>query len=489
MFWAAIHCHRLELDRAERAGTQEWPLALCAGPLVVQVSAAASRLGIEPGQRRATALAIAPTLQLIEHQPVAAREALEQVATWLLQFTPQLSLQAGDGIVMELQASVRLFGGREALLQRIRTGLTELGFSAHLATAPTATAAWLLARWQDGACIEHESLLTSALARLPVELMTHAAAHAQALAAVGIRHFGDLARLPRSGLARRYGAALLTEIDTALGRQAEPRRWFQAPETFSVRLELLSRVEHSEGLLFGAQRLLRQLCGWLAARHLATREVLLQAEHESGRHHHPPTSMTLRLAQPSREENRLIGVLRERLAVARLPAPVHALQLSCQHTVALPGTHADLFPGPQADRDELGRLIERLQSRLGRDQVQRLEGVADHRPEAAYRIDAVDPSRQVRHASVTPLPVGGMPRPVWLLDKPLPLTEQRQRPCWHGPLTLLAGPERIETGWWDGAEIQRDYFIAEDPSAGWVWIFRTRADKDRGGWFLQGVFG
>jgi protein ImuB len=165
------------------------------------------------------------------------------------------------------------------------------------------------------------------------------------------------------------------------------------------------------------------------------------------------------------------------------------LQLNCTDTVALQGTHGELFAGPDTERNDLMQLIERLQSRLGREQVQRLHGVADHRPEAAYRIATLDASPAPRHAGTVPLLTGTMPRPIWLLHKPLPLTEQRQRPCWHGPLTLLAGPERIETGWWDAGEVRRDYFIAEDPSAGWVWIFRTLAERDGSGWFLQGVFG
>jgi protein ImuB len=488
MLWVAVHCHRLELDVALRALSQDLPLAICSNTQVLQVSPCALAQGIHPGMRRATALSILPALHLLERQAVTAHDALKQVATWLLQFTPSVSLEPPDGVMLELQASLRLFGGRERLIARIRSELTDLGFSVHLGIAPTATAAWLLARWHDGHCIEHESLLTAELAALPIGLLAGAGAHLDALAAIGVRQFGDLARLPRAGLARRYGTALLTEIDAALGRQAEPRPWFQAPDRFVVRLELLARVEHTEGLLFAGQRLLRQLCGWLGARHLAAREVLLHAEHESGRHSHAPTAILLRLAQPSRDDTRLSILLRERLAVLHLPAPVHTLQLACDQPVPLAGTHGELFAGPSTERDDLARLVERLQSRLGREQVQRLHVVADHRPESAYRAAPIDQTTR-RPAVTAPLPAGGMPRPLWLLNTPQPLSEQRQRPCWHGPLTLLAGPERIETGWWDGQDIERDYFIAEDPAVGWVWIFRTRSTDDRGGWFLQGVFG
>lgn len=494
MLWVAVHCHQLELDVALRAQDDPSPVAVCSTLLVHQANEAAQALGIHSGLRRATALSIAPQLRLIEHRSTVQQEALEQVAGWLLQFTPAVSLQAPDSVVLDIHASLRLFGGQARLIERVRAGLRELGFSTHLGIAPTATAAWLLARWRDGLCIEHESMLAGGLADLPIHLLAAAGTHQEALAAIGVHRFADLARLPRAGLARRHGTALLFEIDTALGRQAEPRRWFQAPERFAVRLELLAQVERSEALLFAAQRLLLQLCGWLAARRAATRSVLLTAEHESGRHACAPTCIELRLSQPSREPQRLITLLREQLVRLVLPAPVHTLHLECDQVVTLPGQHGELFPTHASEAEGLARLIERLQSRLGRDQVQRLLLVADHRPEAAYRVDPIDHPDRPRPKSggdtaQPSIPLPGMPRPLWLLHEPLQLAERQHRPWWRGPLTLLSGPERIETGWWDAHLVQRDYFIAEGDS-GCVWIYRARTVQGtESGWFLQGVFG
>lgn len=484
MSWIAVHCPRLALDRALRGLPDGGPVAVCDRLQVLQVNAAAQAVGLHPGLRRATALALAADLRLLEHDPAAEADALAQVAGWLLQFTPAVSLQPPDGVLMDVTGSLRLFGGRERLVARIRDGLATLGFEVRLGLAPGATAAWLLARWQDGACIEHESLLAAGLAPLPATLLETAAPHRDALAAVGVRRFGDLARLPRVGLARRWGPELVAELDAALGRRAEPRRWFEAPARFALRLELLAQVEHAEGLLFASRRMLLQLAGWLGARQAATREAVLVAEHESGRHAVAPTRIELRLARPARDAERLVGVLRERLAVLRLPAPVHTLRLECERVVTQPDTPGELFPSAGAEAEGVARLVERLQARLGREQVQRLALAADHRPEAAYRVEPVD--RPGRGAT---LPLPGMPRPLWLLPEPVRLVERGQRPWWRGPLTLLAGPERIETGWWDGGLVQRDYFIAEGEATGWVWIFRTRTADDDAGWFLQGMFG
>jgi protein ImuB len=54
-------------------------------------------------------------------------------------------------------------------------------------------------------------------------------------------------------------------------------------------------------------------------------------------------------------------------------------------------------------------------------------------------------------------------------------------------LRLLSEPERVETGWWDGAEITRDYYKAVDVCGVRLWIYRERKAPHQ--WFLQGVFG
>ena len=77
-------------------------------------------------------------------------------------------------------------------------------------------------------------------------------------------------------------------------------------------------------------------------------------------------------------------------------------------------------------------------------------------------------------------------RPFWLLDAPKPLPEAGAAPDYQGPLELLAGPERIESGWWDGDDIARDYFVARTRSESLVWIYRER--RGEGGWYLHGVF-
>ncbi|RPH63764.1 MAG: DNA polymerase Y family protein [Burkholderiales bacterium] len=466
--------------------------------------------------KRAAALALAPALLLREHDEARQRATIESLAAWALQFTPSVSLQSdlpfGElddtacpcGLLLEVAPSLRYFGGSAALLGQLRCGLRALGFSARIGAAPTAAAAWLFARHRDGLQAGSAELETT-LRSLPAGLLVRDRSRRETLDAIGAHHIHDLLALPRAGLARRCGRALLDELDRALGRQPEPRRWFEAPARFEARIELLAQVERADALLFAARRLLNQLAGWLAARHCAVRAFTVHAGHDK-RDQRDDTSLAIRLADPSRDPERLCGLLREKLAVTRLPAPVHALCLRCDEVLPLPGANAQLFPTTSAAHESLARLIERLQARLGPRQVQRLALVADHRPEAAYLIEAVDaapgpPSRdaprpalprQSRRAVPTAeVPVANLPRPLWLLREPIAITERNNRPWWHSPLTLLAGPERIEGGWWDAALVQRDYFIAEDETHALYWIYRERLAPDdrRSGWFVQGRFG
>jgi protein ImuB len=181
------------------------------------------------------------------------------------------------------------------------------------------------------------------------------------------------------------------------------------------------------------------------------------------------------------------------------------LSLRCDAVVHSGPPNAELFATRSTEREGLTRLVERLQARLGADGVQRLTLLADHRPERAMAwqpaqagpqpANARPAAAQPSHAAppLRPHTAAALTRPLWLLREPLPLHEQGSRPWFDGaPLQLLAGPERIESGWWDGALAARDYFIARASDGALVWVFRARlplTTAEGAGWFLQGRFG
>ena len=483
-------------------------MALASHNRLTRVDAMAAALGIQVGMSRTHAQVLAPELILLSADPVREREALVEVALALLQYTPRVVLAQAQTILLEVGASLRLFGGIRRLWRKLLATLAGFGYRSALACAPTAWGSWLLAQAraaQVGRGLRYRVLqagmLNLMLERLPVELLPAAAAHLTALEQLGCDTLKALRALPEAGVARRFGAALLLQLAQADGRAPDPREWFVAPACFEARLELQARVANTEALLFAAQRLLMQLAGWLAARHAAVSGYTLQLVHETARSGMPQLSeLPVAWSVPSRDAEHLAWLLREKFNQIRLAAPVLELRLLADQVEAHAPASGSLFPMPGADGDSIARLVERLAARLGSASVRQMAPRADHRPEVALndipwrmtsrrRVDGAARSRKIRAAASSghsAIPVGSTAlRPAWLLEMPQALTVRNGRPVLQGALQRVSGPERIETGWWDSAGAARDYFVARDARGSLCWIYR---ECGGGRWFLQGWF-
>jgi len=484
MLWAALHFPSLALDVFARgfddADTARRFVVASVGrvPQVVAANTAARAAGIRPNLAISAALALAPDIVLRDRDTAAEAEALADLATWVLQFTPQASLAAPDAIVAEVGASARLFGGLPRLLARLTGGLREQGYALATSLAPTPTAALLLARAGRDALLRDPRMLPAALAQLPLALCDVDPAALATLASAGVTTFGEAAALPRDALARRCGGTLVAMLDRALARSADPRLPFVPPPKFTRRLELPAPVADVEALAFAQNRLVHELAAWLTARGLGAVRLTLTLAHEHylKRRGVMPTEVPFRLGAPARAVAHLNGVLRERLARVALPAPVEALTLATDEIAPLAGRNLGLLPGDEADA-ALVPLVDRLRARLGDDAVIRIAPYAEHRPELALR--------EATHAQSALPPLPNAPRPLWLLAEAQPLGAWLEQKPW----ILKDGPERIESGWWDGNDLRRDYFVAETPRGETVWIYRDhRYGADDGEWFLHGLF-
>lgn len=507
MLWLALHLPLLSLEAFAAtlpAEAATGPLALWREHRLTAVNPAAARGGVQPGLRRTTAMALLPALQLGQADATRDAQALQAVAHQALAFTPSVTLQEPAIVLMEVSTCLRYFGGLPALLARLRQALAPLGHQLQIAAAPTALGAALLARWrpglEDGPHRSGLPALRALLDQAPVGLLVSGPAQAEAMAGMGLHRLGNLRRLPRDGLARRFGEPLLDALDRARGQRPDPREWITAPPAFDSRLELPARAEASEQVLHAATLLLARLVAWARARQGRIEAFTLSMHHEARHGEGLPEATTLRvaLAEPSLDAGHLQGLLRERLARCPLAAPTLELRLQCASLARGEPPSGELFASGHSQREGLLRLLERLRARLGDERVRQWRPVADHRPERATHSHATagrGPGlRGVRDAppcdGAPPAPA--RPRPAWLLPEPRPLPERGPLPLLDGqPLQLLAGPERLETGWWDGTPATRDYFIAQAADGALVWVYRARLppDPEASGWFLHGRFG
>jgi protein ImuB len=335
--------------------------------------------------------------------------------------------------------------------------------------------------------------LTRRLDRLPVGLLPPARPYAAWFDGIGCRKLGELRRLPRPGLQRRCGRGLLDIVDAAYGLTPELFEWIEAPEHFRGKLELIDRIEQADALLAGAHHLVLQLTGWLCARQLAVERIRLLLEHERGKVARPPTLVEVALAEPTWRDEHLLRLLKERLGKLELEAPVIGLALEAQQLRAMAPPTDSLFPDPGGSEEDRVRMIELLVARLGADNVLQAVPHADYRPEVANVWvpvqQKVTPSTR---ASQMPEDAQSLPRPAWLLAKPIALLIRNHRPFYGSPLKVASNPERIEAGWWSETQT-RDYFIAEGQDHTLYWIYRERivgASEDLAPrWYLHGLFG
>jgi protein ImuB len=475
--WLAIHLPALPLEVYARSLQVEVPLAVSRqdkGEKILLSNRRAMALGLRPGMPVGAAQALAADLKILPRKPRAEHAALTGLAAWCSRFTPELSLEPPNALMLEVAGSLQLFGGAEALLEQVANGVDELGYRASCCLAPTPGGALVLAACGHSGVIGDLYALRTALAKLPLAALGFGRQGLEDLRRMGLRRIGELLQLPRAGLAERFGLECVQHLLRLLGEAPDLRPRFEPPTHYRGRTELPVEVVRADALIFPCRRLLEELGGFLMGRQSGVQQLTWHLHHEEK----AETRFILGTGRPERDPQLWLELLRERLTHLSLPACVRALTLGARDLQPLSSADQELFPELVRRRAPDSRLLDRLRARLGDEAVRGLVLMADHRPERAWRWGAPGEAGVGR---------GRPDRPLWLLAKPLPLQVRNRRPWWDGELDLGVERERIETGWWDGHEVARDYFVATTTRGERLWIYRDL--NGRRGWFLHGLFG
>ena len=489
MLWLALHFRHLPLEVFTRGTRDQQPLAITSGAetgaTVVAANRPAQAHGVSASMSVSAACALASGLHTIARDIAKEHATLARIAAWSLQFTSLVSIAESGELLLEIEGSLKLFGGLNKLHQHIARGIADLGFNAGIACAPTPLAALWFARAGVAVRVQHQDALRHALEKLPASLLCDNETIRNLLESFGARTLGDCLRLPRDGLARRAGQRLLDQLDRALDLRPDPRLPFVAPQTYHAVLPLPAPVAHADALLFAAHRLLAELCGWLSATGHGVQRPKFEFIHEK----QLVTVITLELASASRDLDHLTTLLRERLARTELPCAAIEIAIASGRVVPLASRNLAFLPDSASHEESSSRFVERLNARLGANTICGLTPHADHRPERAWRTCRPGTTANAGENAASPLmPLLPFTRPLWLLSTPRPLRETGAAP--HepdgNPLSLLAGPERIEAGWWDGQHVARDYFVARNKAQSLLWVYRERNVDAR--WYVHGFF-
>ncbi len=489
MLWISIYLPELSLQSHAR-GAIGWlknvPVVISDGTAsrrhVHAANSFAGDAGITPQMTVIAAQARAADLLVVPREPEKERDTLHHVTGWLMQFSPMVCVEPA-GASLEISSTLRLFGGITQLASRIRRGIRELGFDACVGIAPTPLAAWLLAkasRHMEGLRMCREpATLPERLTDIPLVLFDWPPDTLSPLTELGLVRVKDLLAQPRAGLRRRLGERVLHDLDRALGRTGDPREAHQLPEKFSCHTELLFDIVDVERLLIPVRMLLNGMEGFMRARGVGVCEIVLDLKHNR-------TFMTThkfgsRHAMRSTED--WMRLIRERLTVQPFPEAVVALKLSASQLTPYHEQSDSWLPQPDVNREKWQALLERLVSRLGEKSVFAISENSEHRPEMAWKLCKRQQGGTARKSAFFS---NQKPRPLLLLKEPLALVTVCGSPQHHGPLTLMAGPERIDTGWWDDHPVARDYYVARNAAREICWVFRDYRFGKK--WYLHGYF-
>jgi len=400
-------------------------------------------------------------------------------------FTPRVVVEPPDAVLLELAGSQRLFGGMPALLAALRGKFPR---PLQLALAPTPLAAVLLARAGRNCCITGVHRLAGRLAPLPLRHLHWPDEELRRLRGMGVATVGELLRLPRAGLARRIGPDRLWQLDRLTGQRADPRTCIPAVTRFSERIDPDHETADRERLLLALMPALTRLEEFLRERQRGIMALRLTLHLDRAE----PEVCVLRCVVPEYRAARFAALLTARLEALVLTGPVRRMELTAGCLRRFVVASSELWTagehGGSAAAAQAPEFLQTLMARLGESAVYGLAQVDEHRPERQWlRVPPV--------AARTKVVVDAMAaqRPLGLLAQPLPIevicdATGRVRQLLHEGrnLDLLSGPERIESGWWDGGDVARDYYIARASTGSQWWIFRECGRPRR--WFVHGCF-
>lgn len=438
-----------------------------------------------------------------------------------------MGLEAGDdpqSIFLDVTGLAPLYGGEERLVREVQSQLAARGRPARLALADTLGTAWAVAHYAN---LEGCRVLSKAerpwivapggnaeaLARLPLAALRLPEATLALLRQLGLDRIAQLAAVPRGEWALRFGAELLVRWDQALGLMPEPLPSLpplpelKVSEVFDFPLTRTELVEASLG------RMIRQLGDELREFGLGVLELRCTLRCLD----RPPVELSVGLFQPATTEKHLLPLVRMRLEQTRLPSAVGGVSVEAAATAPLVGRQHALFADMDTAQNSgpLTDLIDRLSNRLGCQAVARAELTPEAQPELACVLRPwIDQRRGAGRRGRKAEALGDRPgvRPLRLMTRPRPLEMMAVSP--HGPPLQFRwqgcshqvrwswGPERIETGWWRGQPIARDYYRVETNGGLRFWVYRRFVAAHESGvaaagvapsaqgerWFLHGMF-
>ncbi len=497
--WLSIYLPQLPLEIFLQKETSfdpalNRPIAVTQNQRITTLSQAAAITGLKIGTFSSQAYALCDNLTCIDRDIQREQHALNHIAQWLYQFTPNIGLHGGQHLILEVSTSLALFSGFKNLKTRIHDRLNALGYTAVLGASQTPMAAKISAAFNLPDNHQSPPIVTLGDRELD-ELMFPQEAILK-LASMGITTLNQLLKLPRAGISKRFGQSFVKHIDLLLGDQPDPQTFITAALNFDERLFFLDPIENLQSLIFPLKRLLKNLSSFLTTHQQYLQHFTAKLCYRGK----SQATLSIHLAAPDNDLSLFLMLTDIKLTQVKAASEIDEIILSAtQFKPATPQAKI-LFESmppsysaeslqdhrlhPHRDSTQTKRthdLLNLLQTRLPAKTCFGLSLNNEHRPEKhASSVDLTEVPKPPP-ATLTP---DWPTRPLFLFHHPQRLNKTID-PLQHPDFEKLRGPERINASWWDGDGQNRDYYICRYKQRAIYWLF-YRPLTHR--WYLHGLF-
>ncbi len=466
--------------------------------------------GINVGQSLADARLLSPSLKASDHDPLNDAAALQKLAQWLTRYSPWVSDDLPDGLLMDITGCAHLLGGEATLAEDLMHRLRYFGITSRVAIAGTIGAAWAFARYSTRPLTIVESdKTTQALKPYPVSALRVDAAITARIARVGLKTIGMLIPKPRAPLAARYGKNLMTRLDQALGLKSETLSPITPPPDYRVSANFIEPIQHLDAAEANLDDLITSLTAILEEASVGARRYDLTLYRVDGDVH----TVMIRTSALTANKPLIKRLFAEKLKFFAenydVGFGIDQLVLSAFECERSGQTQSNLTGKNENDRQiALQTLLDRYSNRLGRESVGRFIPQESYIPERSERLVPIaDAPKAIPDWRAFLEQIQGdnhLGRPIALLPHPEPITAIAEVP--DGPpivfewrrlkhrIVCAEGPERIAPEWWarpaKDVEPTRDYYRVEDDEGYRYWLYRQGL-YERGEnpyWFMHGFF-
>ena len=418
------------------------------------------------------------------------------VAQHCQQVSDCISLDGDDALVLEVGRSLRYFGSLTRIRACIESGITaKLACSNFFqAVAPSASASLLLARTGHDIAIGKPEDLRSRLGGIPTSALAIDRRIQKKLVRCGLFYLRDIWRLPLAELRIRFGRNLGDYIEQCLGLRPEIRTPWQAKSSYHDRYDADHGLRSVQQILYACELLLNRLEAFLKKNHLCTDQLVFHMDYaaSSAPHHHEEIMVNIRKAD--REAQLFLLLLETQLSGMNFPGEIYAITLRVRHFTDFRPAGGFQDKKRTQPEEHRSQLLDQLAAKLGSDAVQRFFLQQDYCPEFSthmlpYLTPLTEDKTDAWHSAIS-----ATQNPCWLLKPPRPIVIRHQQLYYLSPLTLLRGPRRIETRWWEDKGIRRDYYVAANAQGNLLWIYQdlagqTETEQGHTNWYLHGFFG